>query len=446
MPMSTILAGRNLLTERPIPDKRFENCRHLGGDSGDEVKLVGITYDTRHTTEWGNPFLILAGDSNKKIYFVDSVGTVEMDSSSPINGRPTFRGRIVESFDYPTVIDAALDPQPVQKCYGIATLNEPEDCRIAFISEPQIEGNPILYHLRYHQDSHTLSVDDWFIIDSGGDSSPISFKDEGRGLSEYHNDLLAIGKWKGTDTILGIDYYGMPLAYYPAFTNNDKICGVQYINGRIYTTIDMTSDPDIGARVLAKFLTEQIDKGRMVPLMSIEPFFLKGFNGEITIFQDRMAACYADCVYTFRMCYFMFIVDDLPNDDIDMGSVLIGDEKIKRVVFKNIADVYKLKDVTIKVDSSSVTRNKKAKEACDWVTLTTLDPSSHGGDPTAWQPQITMATAAPYIEPDGEREFWVRVRVPEEYSTVFESGSTPTAVTVDDGPFVVPLVVRARVG
>lgn len=442
MPMSQILAGRNLLTERPVPDKRFSNLSmQIGDELGPEGHLVGLTYITKHRSPRGNPILVLAGDDNKKLYFADSV-EVGANPQSPAL-------QIIAAFDYPTLVEHILDPQPAQKCYGIATLHEAEDCVIAFISEPQIEGNPVLYHLRYDPQAATdkqLVIDKWFIIDTGGQGRPVGFKDSGRGLSEYRNDLLAVGTWKGTDTILQLDYYGMPLAYYPAFTNTDKLCGVQHINGRVYTTIDMSSDPDIGSRVLAKFLTEYIDKGRMVPLMSIEPFFLNAFNGEITLFQDRMAACYADMVYTFRMCYFMFIVDELPNDDIDMGSVLIGDEKIKRVVFKNIADIYKLKDVIIKVDRSAIKATKsKEAEACDWVMLTTLDPANHAGDPTAWGYQITLATTAPYIEPDGEREFWLRVRVPEEYSTILD-GTTPVPVTVDDGPFVVPLVVRARVG
>lgn len=443
MPMTSILAGRNLLTERPIPDKRYANCRHLGWEIQGEQHLVGLTYITKHRAPLtGNPILVLAGDDNRKLYFVDSVAV----GSNPDN--PELQA--IESFDYPALVEYAIDPAPATKCYGIATLNEPEDCLIAFISEAQIDGNPILYHLRYNPQAtdatKKLTVEKWYIIDSGGASSPVGFRDTGRGLSEYHNDLLAVGTWKNTDTVLQIDYYGMPLAYYPAFTNDDKLCGVQHINGRIYTTIDMTSDSDIGSRVLAKFLTENIDKGRMVPLMSIEPFFLPNFNGEITLFQDRMAACYSDMVYTYRMCYFMFIVDDLPNDDIDMGSVLIGDEKIKRVVFKNVADVYRLKDVTIKVDKSAISEvPSPASEACDWVTLTTIDPAKHNNNPSAWQYQITMASSAPYIEPDGEREFWVRVKVPEEYSTLVV-GTSPRPVVVDDGPFVVPLVVRARVG
>lgn len=443
MPMSQILAGRNLLTERPIPDKRFANCRHLGWEIQDEQHLVGLTYVTKHRApSTGNPILVLAGDDNRKLYFVDSVGSIGSD------GQPELVP--IASYDYPNLIEYALNTTPVQKCYGIATLNEPEDCVIAFISEAQIDGNPILYHLRYNPQAATpdkqLYIDKWYIIDAGGANNTVGFKDAGRGLSEYRNDLLAVGTWKGTDTVLQIDYYGMPLAYYPAFTNTDKLCGIQHINGRIYTTIDMSSDPDIGSRVLAKFLTEYIDKGRMVPLMSIEPFFLSNFNGEITLFQDRMAACYSDMVYTYRMCYFMFIVDDLPNDDIDMGSVLIGDEKIKRVVFKNIADVYRLKDVDIKVDKSAIKEvPSPASEACDWVTLTLKDPEKHGGDTTLWQSQIRMAPSAPYIEPDGEREFWIRVRVPEEYCTLTDGANT-RQVVVDDGPFCIPLVVKARVG
>lgn len=440
MARSEILAGRNLLTERPIPDKRFDGLSKLSTEIGGETKLVALAYDTKHvnpTTQ--NPILILAGDTNKKIYMCDSQTM-----------------QVIESFNYPELKNSeSVSNSPAQHCYGLAILNEPTDCIIAFLSEKQVEDNPVLYHLRYTPTAGSpedrLKIERWFIVNTAAGGAAFDFKEDGRGMSEYRNDFMVVGQWKGVDTIVNLDYHGMPLAYYPAFTKADKLCGVQYINQRVYTTIDMTSDPEIGSRVLAKFLTENIDRGRMVPLMSIEPFFLSNFNGEITIFQDRMAACYADNVYTFRLCYFMFIVDDIPNDDIDMGSILIGDSKTKRVVLKNIADMYKLKDISISVDKAGVTcpgaaSNCPAKEACDWVKMTTVDPAKHAGDLSAWQSTITIATAPPYVEPDGEREFWIKVAIPEQYTELKTTGGQPRPVVVDDGPFVVPVRIRCRVG
>lgn len=456
MARAEILAGRNLLTERPVPDKRFDGLSKLTTEIAGETQLVGLAYDTKHRHPiTGNPILILAGDVNKRLYFCDSE-TME----------------VWVSFPYPELKNSALVPSPpVEKCYGLAILNEPTDCLIAFLSEKQIEDNPVLYHLRFTPPNPgaginaSLDIENWHIVNTAAGGAAFDFKAFGRGMSEYRNDLLVVGAWHGVDTICNLDYYGMPLAQYPSFTVADKLCGVQYINQRVYTTIDMTSDPDIGSRVLAKFLTENIDRGRMVPLMSIEPFFLTGFNGDITIFQDRMAACYADNVYTYRMCYFMFIVDDLPNDDIDMGSILIGDSKIKRVVLKNIADIYRLKDITISVDTEGIicANNQpmcEAKAASRWVELSTVNPNDPGGG--AWAYSIRMATAItgtdPIVEPDGEREFWIRVSVQEKYDgyngptknpayEVYEPGTGQIKdVSVDDGPFSTPLIITARVG
>lgn len=447
MARAEILAGRNLLTERPVPDKRFDGLSKLTTEIAGETQLVALAYDTKHRHPiTNNPILILAGDVNKRIYFCDSE-TME----------------VWVSFPYPELKNSALVPAPpADTCYGLAILNEPTDCIIAFLSEKQIEGNPVLYHLRFTPPNSaagvaaSLDIVNWYIVNTAAGGAAFDFKPVGRGMSEYRNDLLVVGAWHGVDTICNLDYYGMPLAQYPSFTVADKLCGVQHINQRVYTTIDMTSDPDIGSRVLAKFLTENIDRGRMVPLMSIEPFFLTGFNGDITIFQDRMAACYADNVYTYRMCYFMFIVDDLPNDDIDMGSILIGDSKIKRVVLKNIADIYRLKDITITVDKAGIVcangqANCEAKEAADWVKLSTTNPNNPGVGDAIWSNTITLATAAtdkdPIVEPDGEREFWIKVKIEEYYAELKEPGTTnPKAVTVDDGPFVCPLIITARVG
>lgn len=440
MARAEILAGRNLLTERPVPDKRFDGLSKLTSDIAGETQLVALAYDTRHRHPITNkPILILAGDVNKKLYFCDSETMA-----------------VWFSWDYPELKNSSLtNAPPANHCYGLAVLNEPTDCIIAFLSEKQIEGNPVLYHLKVtppddaHGVSEKVTIKNWYIVNTAAGGAAFDFKTNGRGMSEYRNDLLVVGAWHGVDTLANIDYYGMPLAQYPSFTVADKLCGVQYINQRVYTTIDMTSDPDIGSRVLAKFLTENIDRGRMVPLMSIEPFFLTGFNGDITIFQDRMAACYADNVYTYRMCYFMFIVDDLPNDDIDMGSILIGDSKIKRVVLKNIADIYRLKNVVITVDHDGVVcpggpgANCPAKDATNWVKLSTDNPNGSGG--ADWKDSIKIATvvtpADPIIEPDGEREFWIQVEIPEHYSY-----DNTKAVTVDDGPFVCPLIITARVG
>ena len=73
MARAEILAGRNLLTERPVPDKRFDGLsKHLTSEIAGETQLVALAYDTRHRHPITNkPILILAGDVNRKIYFCD---------------------------------------------------------------------------------------------------------------------------------------------------------------------------------------------------------------------------------------------------------------------------------------------------------------------------------------------------------------------------------------
>lgn len=487
MPNSEILAGRNLLTERPVPDQRFHDITSTSGDFTNKPVFVGITYDTRHTDADGSPLMVLADDANRRILYCNSTTML-----------------IVVSFPYPRQINSSLtafEDRPTNKCYGIATLNEPDDCLLAFLSEPQgldSDGEtaryPILYYLRYNpqetDQEKKLVVEKWAVVDAGHPTNtpPASYTqctdtsntEFGKGMSEYHNDLLVVGKWKGVQTILTMDYHGQPLAHHPSFSNPDKVCGVQYINGRTYTTIDRSSDPDIGGRILAKFLTEQMDISRMVPLMSIEPFFLgpakaevlapnddtskeeRYFGPDITIFQDRMGACYLDNVYTYRMAYLSFICNGVPNDDIDLGSVLIGDYKIQKVIVKNIADVYKMRNVTLTIDDSVIAATKpKLKEAAKWVFLTATDPAtetpatdivqmaeqnaSTGTLPTGtiWAQSIALATEAPYIEPDGERAIWIGVGIPETYQSGTIQGET---VGVDDSPFIVPLTVRAKLG
>lgn len=513
MSSAEVLAGRNLLTERPVPDKQFRSLQSMSGDLANKPVFVALTYDTRHTDTDGSPLLILADDANRRLIFCNS----------------TTLAIVGTTYEYPRQMDTSLtqfQDRPVNRCYGLAILNEPDDCLIAFLSEPQGVGvyppnstqtftrYPVLYYLRYNPSgpadstvtmtSTRLKIEKWAVVDAGyTDTNPspnvtyaytqqaikahpgggfVTTPDEfGRGMSEYHNDLLVIGKWRGVQTILTMDYYGQPLAHHPGTSNSDKLCGVQYINGRTYTTMDRTSDPDIGGRILAKFLTEQMDVSRMIPLMSIEPFFMgpspaevlkpdddttletQYYGPDITIFQDRMGACFLDNVYTYRMAYIAFIVNGMPNDDIDIGSVLIGDYKIQKVVLKNIADVYKMRDVSLTVDDSQIdgVKKPKLKEATKWVFLSKEDPAvandttdivamaeqnaSGAGLPssTIWSQTIALATAPPYIEPDGEVSFWIAVGVPELYQSAPVAGE---AVGVDDSPFVVPLLVRAKLG
>lgn len=531
MPNAEVLAGRNLLTERPIPDKRYHNWSATSGDLALRPIFVALTYDTRHLTEvtWTDsdqtsatyscPFLYLADDANQKILAVKSLPNAELDNQL----------EVVKTYSYPMVYDSLLTEDSgdsynaVKQCYGLATLNEPDDCLIAFLSEPQVidplyvdpadttlpieptARYPILYYLRLNPSSDSGSeptIEKWAVVDAGRASkldcatdqtftqclqwsvgytpssgTPVPSKkhiDFGRGISEYHNDLLVVGKWRGKPTILAMDYYGQPLAQHPTFNANDALCGVQYINGRTYTTMDRSDDINICGRILAKFLTEPLDTARMVPLMSIEPFFLGPsrkdistdefyyYGPDMTLYQDRMAACYLNNVYTYKMAYFSFITNGLPNDDIDLGSVLIGDYKIQKVIFKNIADVYKMRDVTLTVDTTKINAgtHPKLAAATHWVFLATADPAgdttdlvtlaaaSEGGGTSSqgiWSQQINFATSAPFIEPDGERIFYVGVGVPDTYSASGPVGST-ALVGVDDGPFCVPLVVTAKLG
>ena len=574
MPISEILAGRNQLTERPIPDRRYRFNMSVGDDMSKPV-FVALTYDTRHTYVNGSgvasPILLLADDANEVIHLCSVDPDIDTQEEL-MAGIQSLR-----TVPYPHIVDSSLVTTGEDKdanchqCMGLATIETPDDSYIMLLSEPQIGHNytkedatgnyktgrngtqrgytkdyparyPILYKLALKGslngvfDSSNISafdyeVVDWVVVDAGNvastagvndettvlpatDSSSNAYKREGytqcniyaekdttvvdrlkhsqkddigRGLSAYHGDLLTIGKWNGVDSIITIDSTGQPLAQHPTFANSDRLCGIQYINGRTYTTMDGSSNPEINGRILAKFLTEQIDTARMVPLMSIEPFFFQpvaiskmnarndfddngkrragardktyAFGPDITIFQDRMAACFLNNLYTYRMAYFTFLVDGMPNDDIDMGSVLIGDYKIKKVTFKNIADVYNIRKIELTVDKGSVGTTtpmlRKLKEAMDWVFLTATDPTndttdivkmseqnaSGNGLPsgTIWSQTLELATQPPYIAPDGEINFYMAVGIPATYTD-------NEAVSTDDGPYIIPMIVKCILG
>lgn len=496
MPINEILAGRNLLTERPIPDKQYRGMSYVSGDSPVTRKpvFVALAYDTRHLAADNVPYLYVADDANRKIITFNS-STMDVISSS----------------DYPSIVDsllvenlhllndagAPLTDAYCRRCMGLAVLYDGDDSTIAFLSEPLLgtktEGStdypryPVLYYMKMGEDQ-LLHVENWTSVDAGpadAEGFVLLEKDNelGYGMSEYHGDLLTIGKYDGVPTIMTISRNGQPLAYHPAFTADDELCGVQYINGRTYTTMNYQTDVNVSSRILAKYLTEQIDSSRMVPLMSIEPFFIEPQQGvalkrlipnygddmqtktyyygpDITIFQDRMAACFMDNIYTFRMAYFAFIVDGQPNDDIDMGSVLIGDYKVKKVTLKNIADVYNMRDISLTVDKAGMDESKsRLREAADWVFFANQDPSTDPTDlvtlakehaqgvtlptNTVWSPMIAMATQPPYLAPDGEIFFWVGIGIPEEYVNPTDAGQP---VSVDDGPYAVPVVMRAMLG
>lgn len=438
MPREFVLAGRSLGTERPFMDKRFDNLANLSADFGGESKLVALAYDTRHRTPvTNNPILWLVGESNKKIYACDA-RTMQ----------------VIEGFSFPIPPTGITPPS---KCYGLAILSEPTDCIIAFLSEPSLDstGCPILFHLRYTPGASTpqerLKVENWYYVNTTAAVGVFQLSEANRGMTEYRGDFMILGTYGGMKTIMYIDKYGMPLASYAgAFKSTDDPRGLVHIHQRTYTTIDGTDVPAIGGRYLAKFITERIDRteGHMLPLLSIEPFFLPTFMGDMAIYQDRMAACDRDRVYLYKILYFSFIVDDLLNDDIDMGSILIGDSKVKSVKIKNIADYYHIKDVVLSkgtVTCPGNATNCPAKEALAWVKFSTTNPAE-SADPGIWADTITLATTAPYIAPDGEQEFWIKVAVPVNYAALQDTGGSPLPVSVDDGPFVVPLEVVAKVG
>ncbi len=438
MPRKYILAGESLGTERPFLDKRFDNLSNISVDFGGEEELVSLAYDTRNRNPvTTNPILWLAGDGNKKIYACDSKTL-----------------QVIESFNYPT--SDASGMAPPQQCFGLALLSEPTSCTLVFLSEPGLDDTdcPILFHLTYIPGAATpqerLVVKNWYYVNTTGASSIFSLHEDNRGMTEYRGDLMILGRYNNVNTVMYLDKFGMPLATYPAFEEEDKLKGLLHIHDRVYTTMDGTDNARIGGRFLAKFITPEIDNqpGSMIPLISIEPFFLPTFNGDMAIYQDRMAACDRDRVYLYKMLYFCFIVDDMHNDDIDMGSILIGESKVKGVKLKNIADYYKLKDVSLKkgtVTCPDAAAHCPASEALAWVKLSVTDPATTTSE-DIWLDTISLATSEPYIAPDGEREFWVKIEVPTVYENLTESGGGAKAVSVDDGPFVIPLEITAKVG
>ena len=435
MARTEILAGLSLGTERPYLDKRFADLSNLSNDFGGEKKLIGIAYDPRHKNpSTGNSLIWLAGDTNKKLYVCDSQTLLP-----------------IVSFDYPK----AETLEPATTCYGLAIIPTPTDMNIMFLTEANLDstGCPILYQLKYDPSANTteqLTIKMWHYLAVTATSDTFVLEPENRGMTEYKGDLMVIGKYKGSTTVIWLSKTGQVLAYYPDIVTADSPKGLLHMHDRVFTCMDATSDPDIGGRYLAKFLTDNIDKkpGAYVKLMSIEPFFLSNFNGDITLFQDNMAACNHDIVYTYKMLYFCFVFDNMFTDDIDMGSVLIGDYKIKRGKFKNIADKYSLKDVQITTGTvvcPGGATNCPAKEALAWVKMSVTDPETTN-DSSIWNDTIYFATTRPWIYPDGEREFWIKIDVPVNYASLTVSGGTPRPVVVDDGPFVVPLNISAKVG
>ncbi len=431
-----VLAGLSLGTERPYLDKRFADLTSLSNDFGGENQLVGIAYDPRHRNPSTNNALIwLAGDSNQKLYVCDSKTMLP-----------------VISFTYPQ----ASSLSPATKCFGLAIIPTPTDMDIMFLTEAGLDstGCPILYQLRYVPTlpaDEQLQITMWYYLATTTSSTTFVLESANRGMTEYKGDLMVIGKYKGNTTFAWLSRNGQILAHYPDVTTADSPKGLLHMHDRVFSCMDATSDPDVGGRYLGKFLTDNIDKkpGTFVKLMSIEPFFLSGFNGDLSLFQDNMAACDKDIVYTYKMLYFCFVFDNMFTDDIDMGSVLIGDYKIKRGKLKNIADKYSLKDVQITTGTvicPGAVSNCPAKEALAWVKMSTVDPETTNDD-TIWSDTIYFATTRPWIYPDGEREFWIKVDVPTTYAALtVENTSTPRPVEVDDGPFVVPLNISAKVG
>jgi len=437
MPRKYILAGESLGTERPKLEKRFYNLSNISADFGGETQLISLAYDTRNVNPaTGNPILWLAGDSNKRIYACDS-RTMQ----------------VIESFAYPAVDDPSISP--ATKCYGMTILSEPTSNLLVFLSEPKLDETdcPILFHLRYDPDETTaqdrLKVENWYYTNILA-STLFNTAPEHRGMTEFKGNLMILGEHAGVNTIIYLDRYGMVLAAHPTFASTDDIRGLVHMHDRVYTTLDGTAEERIQGRYLAKFLTAEIDKipGRMIPLPSIEPFFLPTFFGDLAMYQDRMAACDRDRVYLYKMLYFCFIVDDMHTEDIDMGSILIGDYKVKQVKLKNIADYYKIKDVVLTKGSvvcPDGATHCPASEAVAWVKFSTTDPSTTT-DSGIWLDTITLANSAPYLAPDGEQEFWVKIDVPATYTNLTNPGGTPRDVGVDDGPFVIALELNAKVG
>jgi hypothetical protein len=297
-----------------------------------------------------------------------------------------------------------------------------------------------------------LEVESWFYMNTTAATGAVTLHANHRGMTEYRGDFLILGRRNNKNTIFYIDRIGMPLASFDnAFITNDDLRGILHIHSRVYTTMDRTSDPQVGGRTLVKFITDEISRqqGQMIPLPSIEPFFLPSFFGDMALYQDRMAACDGARIYLYKMIYFTFIVDEIPNDDIEMGSVLIGESKIKEVKLKNISDYYMLKDVVITkgtVICPGAQPYCPASEALSWVKMSTTDPTTDNS-PLIWQDSIVLAnTPNLFMKPDGELRFWIKITVPTAYINLQDSGGGPRLVVVDDGPFAVPLEISCKVG
>jgi len=434
MPRTEVLAGLSLGTERPYLHKRFIDLSTTGWDYGGEDQFKGIAYDPRNRSPiTGNPLLWIAGDKNKRIYCVDSRTMM-----------------VSASFEYPSIGSVT----PATKCMGLAILPTPTEMRLLFLTEAGVDPMtpPILYHLVYDPSlsgPDQLQVEKWFYLASLPSQNMFNLTDSNRGMTEYKGDLMVIGMWKGNVTVAWMNKNGQILAIFPDITTALDPRGLLHMHDRVFTCLDGSSDPNINGRYLGKFLSDLLDNkpGAMIPLLSIEPFFFPSFAGDMTLYQDNMAACDRDVVYLYKMLYFCFVIDNMFVDDIDMGSVLIGDYKIKYVKFKNIADKYSLKDVIISKGSvvcpGSAT-HCPASEAIRWVKMSVTDPVSTT-DETIWQDTIYFATQKPWIYPDGEKEFWIKIDIPVNYPNL-TTGGIPRAVDVDDGPFCVPLEIVAKVG
>lgn len=435
-----VLAGKSLHTERPYLDKRFDTMNNSLGDYGNETKFVGIAYDSRHRHPvTNNPILWLAGDTNCKILAVDAVTM-----------------HVIESFNYPTTGDTGSSP--ATKCYGLAILMQPTDCIIGFLSEPNLDATtcPVLFHLKYDPAGSTpadrLKVENWYYVNTTSNTNVLQLSEDNRAMTEYRGDFMILGKYKNMGSIIYIDKLGLPLASYAkAFKATDDLRGILHIHDRVYTTMDLSTDPEIGGRSLVKFITDEIDRqqGQLIPLPSIEPFFLPTFKGSMAIYQDRMAACDGSKVYLYKMIYFCFIVNEIPNDDIEMGSIIIGESKVKDIKFKNIADYYMIKDVVLTkgtVICPNAAQHCPASEALAWVKFSVVDPEADTST-TNWVDSITFAnTSDTKLRPDGESRFWIKITVPNKYTNIMDSGGSPKLVTVDDGPFAIPLEITAKIG
>lgn len=443
MARTPVLSGRSLLTERPYLDKRFPDLSNLTGDFGGETNLCAIAYDPRNKNALtGNALLWIAGDTNKKIILCDSV------TMTPI-----------ASFPYPSAVSGSGSstlPGPAQNCYGLAIIPTPTDIELYFLTEPGLDdtGCPILYQMHYDPSlsgPEQLVIDMWYYLSATPASNTFALVPGNRGMTEFKGDLMLIGAYQGQTTFAHINKYGQVLAIHRDVQTSDDPRGLLHMHDRVFSCMNDTTDPDIGGRYLGKFLTPTIEKvpGAFIPLLAIEPFFLPTFSGDLTLYQDNMAACTSDCVYVFKMIYFVFIVDDMATDDIDMGSVLIGDFKVKKIKFKNISDKYTLKDVTISKGSVTCPGGAEhcpASEAVTWATLSLTDPDT-STDPGIWVDTITFAQDRPYMNADAEVPFWIKLEIPTYYTNLFLPGGTsPRPVDPSDSPFVIPLDLSARLG